>query len=362
VTVIEAAAQTQEMDLFLQLIAEANQRAASDLHLVVGYPPVFRITGRIEPSPRPVLEEDLLKTMLLGLLTKGQTDRFYAEKQLCFTWFPPKRKGIYRVNLYLHLNRLEAAIRIGQTSLPSLQELGVPEVLAEVVRRPHGIVLVTGPTGAGKTTTLHALLAQVIKEERKKIITIEDPVEFVHPPGRSLVVQQELGLDVNSFGDAIKHALRQDPDILCVGEMRDLETISAALTAAETGHLVMATLHTSSAPGTISRIIDVFPPHQQAQVRIQLANTIQAVLTQRLLPKADGSGRILAYETMIANEAIRNLVRENKPHQLYSVMQTNRALGMRTMDSMLREAWLAGDITYDVALAACNDPRSLKTR
>ena len=300
--------------------------------------------------------------MLLGLLNEEQTARFHAEKQLCFTWFSPGKQGIFRVNLYLHLSRIEAAIRVGATSLPSLQELGVPEALAEVARRPYGLILVTGPTGAGKTTTLHALLSRVIKEERKKVITIEDPVEFVHPPGRSLVVQQELGLDVDNFATAIKFALRQDPDILCVGEMRDLDTISAALTAAETGHLVMATLHTSSAPGTISRIIDVFPPHQQGQVRVQLANTIQAVFAQRLLPKADGSGRMLAYETMIANEAIRNLVRENKPHQLYSVIQTNRAMGMRTMDSMLREAWLAGDITYDVALAACNDPRTLKAR
>lgn len=342
------------------LLAQAVEAGASDLHLVTGSPPAWRLHGRIDVLPRAPLDEAEIRAGVEAILSPERQAEFQRHRRLCFTLHRPGL-GLFRVNLYSHLGRMEAAIRIAREHLPDLATLGVPEGLAELMRLPQGLILVTGPTGQGKTTTLHALLARVHGEQRRKIITIEDPVEFLHPPGRSILVQQEIGLDAQDFHGAVVHALRQDPDILCIGEMRDLETISAALTAAETGHLVVATLHTTGAAGTISRIVDVFPPHQQEQIRVQLALVLQAVICQRLLPRADGNGRVLVYEYLVATEGIRTMIRGNKVHQILSAIQTGGTLGMRTLDAMIRSAWLAGEITWDTATGAVLDPRVLRS-
>ena len=344
---------------FDSIVADAVTAGASDLHLTVGHPPALRVNGTIQPLPAAPLGEEAISAALMAILSPEQVRTWQDSRRLCFTWCHPEH-GYLRVNIYSHMGRMEAAVRINRRDLPDLPELGVPESMAEMMRQPQGLVLITGATGQGKTTTLHALIRRVHTEQRKKIITIEDPVEFRHGAGRSVVVQQELGIDTDSFHGAVVHALRQDPDILCVGEMRDLDTISAALTAAETGHLVVATLHTTGAAGTISRIVDVFPPHQQEQVRLQLALTLQGVISQRLLPRADGSGRLLVYELMISNDAIRAHIRSNKLHQIASVIQTNAPLGMRSMDRMIRDAYLTGEVTYETAASVVTDPRVLK--
>jgi twitching motility protein PilT len=341
------------------ILEAATKRGASDVHLLSGRPPAYRVNGYIELAPVASIEADALRVLLEEHLTESQRATYRQHSELCLT-LQLGELGFFRVNLATHLGQPEAAIRIGRRTVPTLAELGVPEVLMDCVRRPHGLVLITGPTGAGKTTTLNAIIGRINAEERKKIITIEDPVEFIHTQRRSLVVQREIGLDAASYSQAVRHALRQDPDILCIGELRDLDTISNALTAAETGHLVLGTLHTSGAVGTISRIVDVFPARQQNQIRHQLASSLQAVLTQKLLPRADGSGRLLVYELMIANTAIRNLIRDGRTSQLPNVIQTHQAAGMRQLDQLIRDAYAAGEITFDVAEAAVSDRKSLR--
>lgn len=343
------------------ILADGLTAGASDIHLVAGQPPAFRVHGHIEMAPLPPLAADPLEAALSAWLTPDQAETWEHTRRLCFTRHQPDL-GYFRVNLYSHMGHMEAAIRVCRTRLPGLDELGLPAALGEMVRSRQGLLLITGPTGMGKTTTMNALLARMNQEQRRKIITIEDPVEYLHPPGRSVLVQQEIGLDADTFHGALVHALRQDPDVLCIGELRDLESISTALTAAETGHLVLATLHTSSAGGTISRIVDVFPSHQQEQVRVQLALTLQAVFSQRLLPRADGKGRVLLYEMLVANDAVRTLIRQNRIHQVATAIQTGAALGMRLMDTSVKEAWLAGEITYDTALSAVTDPRVIQAR
>ncbi len=345
----------------LELLHEARRVGASDVHLVSGRAPMWRIHGYIEPSPAEPLTSDTIRSLIFDLLDDSQRRAFEAAHELCFS-LEFGELGFFRFSVAAAMGRVEASIRVGALELPTLGELGLPDVLLEAVRRPSGLFLVTGPTGVGKTTTLNALLASINREERKKIVTIEDPVEYLHPQARSLVVQREVGRDTASFHTGIVHALRQDPDIVCIGEMRDLPTISAALTAAETGHLVLATLHTSSAAQTVNRIVDVFPPAQQTQVRIQLASTIQGVFAQRLLPRADGRGRLLVYELLLANTAARAMIRDGRAHQLNNVIQTGATRGMRQMDTMIREAYAAGDITYDVALGAMNEPDALTSR
>ncbi len=343
----------------IDLMREAMQRGASDVHLLTHQPPAFRVHGAIELSPRPAVDEATLTRALDAILTEAQRAEWFTRKQLCFSWTLPEL-GYFRVSVYSHMGRMEAAIRIGQRQVPSFEQLGLPEVLAELAYKPYGLVLVTGPTGSGKTTTLNAILGRVNAEARKKIITIEDPVEFLMPSGKSLVVQQEVGLDCDSFGAALRHALRQDPDILCIGELRDLETIAAALTAAETGHVVFGTLHTTGAAGTISRIVDVFPANQQNHVRSQLAHVLRATMSQRLLPRADGEGRLLVYELMLVNDAVRNIIRDGRLHQLSNVLQTGQGQGQVRVDEMVRDAWLAGDITYETAHGAVADPGVLQ--
>ncbi len=342
------------MSLLHEILAEAVKRGASDVHLLTDQRPAFRVDGHIETSARPPLDEPTLTRSIDKLLDGKQRGEWLSSKQLCFSKRIPEL-GFFRFTVYSHLGRMEAAIRVARSEVPTVEALGLPSALVDLVRSPDGLILVTGPTGVGKTTTLNALMARLNAEERKKLITIEDPIEFVLPPGRSLVVQQQVGLDTPTFRDALVHALRQDPDVICVGEMRDLDTIATALTAAETGHLVMATLHTTGAAGTISRIIDVFPGEQQAHVRYQLAQTLRGTMTQKLVPRADGHGRLLVYELMVATDAVRNLIRENRLHQLDNVLTTSAGAGMIRLEQMVKQAWLAGEITYEAALGAVGD-------
>ena len=340
------------------ILKEAVRIGASDIHLCVNTPPAVRVNGSIKILNQPALKERALQEMLLGVLDQHRRKEFTKNRQLCFSWQVP-RLGYFRFNLYTQLGSIEASIRIGRFSIPKLSELGVPQLFAKLADKPHGLILVTGPTGSGKTTTLNSLLGQINKEHCKKIITIEDPVEFIHPHGKSLLVQQEIGLDVDDFESAIVHALRQDPDIICIGELRGLETIGTALTAAETGHLVFGTLHTVGSVGTINRVIDVFPGDRQQQVRVQLASTLQAVLSQVLLPSIDGKSRVLVYELLVVTPAIRALIREGKVHQIQSAMQTGAESGIVLLDQMIREAFKAGKISKEVAVSAACNPKSV---
>jgi len=342
-----------------EILAAAIKRGASDVHLLSGLQPAYRVNGYIEMAPSEPIPADELGAMLDVLLNDDQRAIFAETRELCFSQNLDEL-GFFRFNLATHLGRPEAAIRVGHKELPDYDALGLPDALLECVHHSHGLVLVTGPTGVGKTTTLNAIIHRINRAERKKIVTIEDPVEFVHPQLKSLVVQREIGLDTSGFHRAVIHALRQDPDIIVIGEMRDLETIAAALTAAETGHLVLATLHTNGAAGTVSRIVDVFPAQQQAQIRLQLASTLRAVITQKLLPRADGEGRVLVYELLVMNPAGRNIIRDGRANQLPNIIQTGASLGMCSMDQMIREAYDAGEITWDTACSAIVDPKVLK--
>lgn len=346
--------------LLLRIVRDAIQANASDVHLTTDNPPVFRVNGDIIIGPHAPLNERSLTQALSDLLDSRQRAQWLANKRLSFSWCPPGL-GIFRVSIYSHLGRMEASIRLGFKTIPSVETLGVPPLLIELARKPQGgLLLVTGPTGVGKTTTLNAVLAEIHRSARRKIITIEDPVEFRMPPGRSLVIQQEIGLDTDTYQAALFHALRQDPDIICIGEMRDHETIATALTAAETGHMVLATLHTTGAAGTISRIIDAFPGERQNQVRAQLAQTLQGTMTQQLLPRADGLGRVMVYELMPVNTAVANIIREGRLHQLENVLQTGRMAGMVRMDHMVRDVYRKGLITYEVAARTVKDVATLE--
>lgn len=350
-----SASGTGDPRLLVTILRDAMQANASDIHLTTDNPPVFRINGEIVIAPHAAITERALTQALNDILDTRQRSQWLAKRRLSFSWCPPGL-GIFRVSIYSHLGRMEASIRLGFKKIPSAESLGVPPLVIELAKRPQGgLLLVTGPTGVGKTTTLNSILAEIHRTERRKIITIEDPVEFRMPPGRSLVVQQELGLDTETYQDALMHALRQDPDIICIGELRTLDTIATALTAAETGHMVLATLHTTGAAGTISRIIDAFPAARQNQVRTQLAATLQGTMTQKLLPTADGRGRVMVYELMPVTPAVANTIREGRLHMLENVLQTGRAAGMVRMDHMVRDLYRAGTIAYDVAAREVHD-------
>ncbi len=321
---------------------------------------MLRVRGRIVPlDGYPTLTPQHTRDVVYGILNDDQRKRFENQKALDFAYSIP---GVarFRVNTYFQRGAVSAALRHTPDQIPELEELGLPSVIREFTKKPRGFVLVTGPTGSGKTTSLASMVDIINRERQEHILTIEDPIEFLHKHQGCIVNQREIGSDAPDFASALRSALRQDPDVILVGEMRDLETISTALTAAETGHLVFATLHTQSASQTVDRVIDVFPPHQQGQVRMQLSIALQGIVTQQLLPTADGSGRVVATEVMIPTAAVRNLIREGKTHQLYSTIQTSGASGMQTMDSDLARLVRQGKITRGLAEQRSAVPEELK--
>ncbi len=333
-----------------ELLLLCVKKRASDLHLTEKEPPILRIDGKIIRTDFPLMDRDTLKKMIYGVLTDTQKEIFEKDKELDFSLALPNLDR-FRVNIHLQKGSVEGAFRRIPVDIPAIENLGLPPIAIELVRRPNGLVLVTGPTGVGKTTTLAALINLINQERECLIITVEDPIEFIYTNKRAIVKQREVFSDTHSFAEALRHCLRQDPNVIVVGEMRDLETISTTLTAAETGHLVLATLHTPDAPQTIERIIDVFPPHQQQQVRLQLADCLQGIISQILVPHATGQGRVLVTETLVATPAIRNLVREQEIEQIPTIMQTGSQFGMKTMDKCLKELYNKGLISLESALS-----------
>lgn len=336
----------------IELVHYAAEKNASDLHITVGVPPMLRINGDLIRYNDKVLysadTEELVKQVLnekqiKELNERGQIDTSYSKPGI----------GRFRVNVYKQRGSYGMAIRVIPLEVPTIDQLGLPPIIKEISRLKRGLILVTGPTGSGKSTTLASMVNLINEEKKCHIITLEDPIEYLHRHNKSIVNQREIGTDTDSFSDALRAALRQDPDVILVGEMRDLDTISIALTAAETGHLVLSTLHTVGTAKTIDRIIDVFPPYQQQQIRIQFSSVIQAIISQQLLPRVNGDGMVAAVEVMIATPAIRNLIREEKTHQIENSIQTGGKFGMKTMDNSLLELYNKGIITKDTLLNQC---------
>lgn len=347
------------MNIF-DLFKMAVKENASDLHLVVGMPPVLRINGKLKRTNiAPLNAEEIKQLLYQSILKEDHIIRFEKDLELDFSTVIPDVCRA-RVNIHQQRGSIEAAFRLITYSTRTIKELGLPEVVAELARKLDGLVLVTGPTGVGKTTTLAAMIDLINNEREAIIISIEDPIEHIHKNKKSIIKQREVYSDTHSFEEALKRCLRQDPNVIVVGEMRDLETISTALTASETGHLVLATLHTPNATASIDRIIDVFPPHQQTQVRVQLADAIQGVISQQLLPNTDGSGRVVACEVLLATPAIRNVIREGKSSEIATYMQTSQQMGMRLMDASLKELYLEGLISLEVARSRMRNPEELK--
>jgi twitching motility protein PilT len=343
-----------------ELLGHALALDASDLHVTVGAKPTVRVHGDLRPLDQyDILQPDQVRRMIYAILTQRQRERLEQELELDLSYSLPGRAR-FRVNVYFQRDAIGAAFRFIPFIIRSLEELGLPAQVSDFARLPRGLVVVTGPTGSGKSTSLAALIDIINTERDVHIMTVEDPIEYLHRHKRALVNQREVGADTHSFASALKHVLRQDPDVILVGEMRDLETIQTAITAAETGHLVFATLHTQDAPQTIDRIIDAFPPHQQQQIRVQLSTTLQGVVTQQLLQTWDGRGRTVAAEVLVATPAVRNLIREAKVHQIYSAMQAGARYGMRTMDQALAYLVTNGKISMELAKQRCHDPQELE--
>ncbi len=337
-----------------EVLTTAKVAGASDVHFTVGIPPRMRVNGDLigmeydrllPPDTKALAEEIMNDAQKAKFEEKGEYDMSYSIPNL----------GRYRVNVYRQRGSIAMAFRLVGTSVPSPEVLGIPASIIDLYQRKRGLVLVTGPTGSGKSTTLASIIDKVNKCRDAHVITLEDPIEYLHQHNLSMVNQREIGIDSHSYADALRAALREDPDVILVGEMRDLETISVAITAAETGHLVLSTLHTIGAASTVDRVIDVFPPHQQQQIRIQLSNVLEAVISQQLIPTVDGKGRVAAFEVMHANHAVRNLIREGKSHQLTSVMQTNRKLGMITMDEAISQLYYQNRISREDAIEFAQD-------
>jgi twitching motility protein PilT len=345
---------------FAEVLTRMVEVRASDVHLTPGFAPAIRVRGRISPmDDYPALTPQQTRDVIYSILNNDQRKRFENEQQLDFAYAIPN-VARFRVNCYFQRGAISAAFRHIPQEIKSIEELQLPAVLNDLTRKPRGFVLVTGPTGSGKTTTLAAMIDLINREREDHILTIEDPIEFMHRHQKCIVNQREVGTDAPTFAKALKAALRQDPDVILVGEMRDIETISTALTAAETGHLVFATLHTQSTSQTVDRIIDVFPAEQQGQVRMQLSIALQGIVTQQLLPTADGAGRACACEVLVPTPAVRNLIREGKTHQIYSAIQTSGSTGMQTMDAHLAQLLRQGKITRQQAESRASVPEELR--
>jgi twitching motility protein PilT len=348
------------MDIdFADMLMDVVSREASDLHLSSGAHPTIRVRGKLAPLEQyPKLSSSDTREIVYSILNADQRQRLETDWQIDFAYSIPGHAR-FRVNAYFQRGAIGAAFRLIPFGLTSIDDLGLPAIVHEFARKPRGFVLVTGPTGSGKSTSLAAMIDEINRTREEHIMTIEDPIEFLHSHKKCLVNQRELGSDAKSFADALKAALREDPDVILVGEMRDLETISTALTAAETGHLVFATLHTQDAAQTIDRVIVVFPALQQGQVRVQLSVALQGIMTQQLLPTADGTGRVAATEVLVPTPAVRNLIREGKTHQIYSVLQTSSASGMQTMDASLAMLVREGKIRRPLAESRSSTPDEL---
>lgn len=342
-------------DLFIYM----HEKNASDLHLTAGTTPMVRVDGELMPTPFEKLTPDLCQSLIFSLMTDAQRQRFEATNELDFA-FGIKGMGRLRMNAYRQRGIVGAAIRSIPAKYKTFEELNLPQVVYDLMKLTKGLLLITGPTGSGKSTTLASMIDYLNTHKNYHIMTVEDPIEYVHTHKKSIVNQREVGADTESFGSALRHVLRQDPDVILIGELRDLETITAALNIAETGHLVLGTLHTSDAAQTINRIIDVFPPHQQEQIRVQLSFVLQGVFAQQLLPVATGKGRTLCCEIMICTSAIRNLIREQKVEQIGTVIQTGGKYGMVTMNQSLVELYRKQKITYQEAINRSPDPEDLK--
>src|SRR5512134_567970 len=344
-----------------QLLKAMIEKGASDLHITTGTAPQLRIDGKLHPLRMPPLSPPETKQLCYSVLTDAQKHRFEEMNELDLS-FSVQKLSRFRANVFVQRGNVAGAFRAIPYKIKTFDELGLPKVVSDLAEKPRGLVLVTGPTGSGKSTTLATIIDKINTERQEHIVTIEDPIEYLHPHKSCVVNQREVGADTKSFSAALKYILRQDPDVVLVGEMRDLETIEAALTVAETGHLAFATLHTNSCVQTINRIVDVFPPYQQAQVRTQLSFVLEGVLSQILIPKASGTGRALALEVMVPNPAIRNLIREDKIHQIYSQMQVGQdKFGMQTMNQSLASLYARRLISLEDAIARSSDPDELRT-
>ncbi len=343
------------------LLRSVIQHDASDLHLKADRPPMMRIQGDLQLTEHPSISSEELTTLLHSILTPERKEKLYSFMELDLSYFV---EGLarFRVNMYWQRGKIGAVFRVIPYKIKTVDELGLPAITKKLALLPRGLILVTGPTGSGKSTSLAALINHINEHNPTHIMTIEDPIEYVHPDKKSIINQRELGTDTHSFADALKHVMRQNPDVILVGEMRDLETIQLAITAAETGHLVFSTLHTVDSAQTIDRVVDVFPPEQQAQVRTQLSVTLQAVVSQALLPRKDIVGRIAAFEVMVATPAIRTMIRDGKTHQLFKDIQTGGDLGMQTLDNHLFWLLKKGYIDYEHAAAKCSNLGDFETR
>jgi twitching motility protein PilT len=344
---------------FADILLEVIDAGASDLHLTVGAPPMVRERGRLRPLDYPKLTSQDTREIVYSILNNDQRKKLENEWQIDLSYSVPS-KARFRVNAYFQRASIGAVMRTIPQDIPAFESLGLPDILKDFTRKPRGFVLVTGPTGSGKSTTLASMIDMINDQRHEHIMTVEDPIEFLHRHKNCVVNQRELGADAQSFALALKSALRQDPDVILVGEMRDLETMSTAITAAETGHLVFATLHTQDTAQTVDRIVDSFPPAQQHQVRTQLSIALQGIVTQQLLPTADGQSRIAACEVLVPTPAVRNLIREGKTHQLYSALQTGGSHGMQTMDAALADLVRGGLITRQLAESRSSTPEELK--
>ncbi len=352
----------QEGEEFLHvddLLRAMVERNASDLHLSVGSPPTLRVDGELAQAVSDKLNPTSINELIYAILSDEQITTLEEEWELDFA-YSVRGLSRFRVNVHRQRGTLGAVFRSVPVDPPSLDGLGMPEILKTLCARPRGLVLVTGPTGSGKSTTQAAMIREINMTRRRHIVTIEDPIEFLHRNEKSIIIQREVGSDTKSFPAALRHVLRQDPDVILIGEMRDLETIHAAITAAETGHLVLATLHTTSAAQTVDRIVDVFPPHQQEQIRVQLSTVLEGILCQTLLPMSDGKGRVCAQEILLATSAIRNLIREAKAHQMPSILQSSAAEGMQTLDQALKALVQAGKVMPHVAMSIASNPQDFK--